>query len=71
LYPGSKQDSVSDETLAVASRMVGAIVLARLVDDGALAARILAAAKSTNAESTEKRSTKKKSTENESRARSR
>jgi TetR/AcrR family transcriptional repressor of nem operon len=35
----------SDEALATASRIVGAIVLARLVDDDALAERILAAAK--------------------------
>lgn len=37
---------LSDEALATASRMVGAIMLARLVDDDALAERILAAAKS-------------------------
>jgi AcrR family transcriptional regulator len=35
----------SDEALATASRIVGAIMLARLVDDDALAERILAAAK--------------------------
>ncbi|MFO0742177.1 MAG: TetR/AcrR family transcriptional regulator [Labilithrix sp.] len=39
------KSGVSDEALRVASRMVGAIVLARLVDDRALAARIVAAAR--------------------------
>jgi AcrR family transcriptional regulator len=41
----SSKGAASDEALAVASRMVGALVLARLVDDDALAARILAAAR--------------------------
>jgi TetR/AcrR family transcriptional repressor of nem operon len=46
LHPESKRETVSDEALAIASRMVGAVVLARLVEDNALAKRILAAAKS-------------------------
>jgi AcrR family transcriptional regulator len=41
----SAKARLSDEALATASRMVGAIMLARLVDDEALAERILAAAK--------------------------
>lgn len=45
LHPGAAKNSLSDEALATASRMVGAIVLARLVHDDALAERILAAAK--------------------------
>ena len=42
----SARARLSDEALATASRMVGAIMLARLVDDDALAERILAAARS-------------------------
>jgi TetR/AcrR family transcriptional repressor of nem operon len=45
LHPDVAKDSLSDEALATASRIVGAIVLARLVHDDALAERILAAAK--------------------------
>jgi TetR/AcrR family transcriptional repressor of nem operon len=46
LHPeGSPTGRLTDEALATASRMVGAIMLARLVDDEALAERILAAAK--------------------------
>jgi TetR/AcrR family transcriptional repressor of nem operon len=45
LHPDAAKDSLSDEALATASRIVGAIVLARLVDDDRLAGRILAAAK--------------------------
>jgi TetR/AcrR family transcriptional regulator, transcriptional repressor for nem operon len=41
---GSKPRS-ADEGLALAARMIGAVVLARLVDDDKLAKRILAAAK--------------------------
>jgi len=46
LHPRRKRETVSDEALAVASTMVGAVVLARLVDDPALAERIVAAARS-------------------------
>lgn len=45
LHPEAPKNRLSDEALATASRMVGAIVLARLVHDEALAERILAAAK--------------------------
>src|SRR5215470_6468724 len=45
LHPEASKEDLSDETLATASRIVGAIVLARLVDDDALAERILVAAK--------------------------
>jgi TetR/AcrR family transcriptional repressor of nem operon len=45
LHPRAAKGQLSDEALATASRMVGAIMLARLVDDDALAERILAAAK--------------------------
>lgn len=46
LHPeASAKGRLSDEALATASRIVGAIMLARLVDDEALAERILAAAK--------------------------
>lgn len=46
LHPDAPaQAPLSDDALATASRMVGAIMLARLVDDEALAERILAAAK--------------------------
>jgi TetR/AcrR family transcriptional repressor of nem operon len=45
LHPKATKDRLSDEALATASRMVGAIVLARLVEDEALAERILSAAK--------------------------
>lgn len=45
LDPKSPPAKLSDEALALAARMIGAIVLARLVDDEALAERILAAAR--------------------------
>ena len=41
----SPPEHVSDDTLALASQMIGAVVLARLVDDEGLALRILKAAK--------------------------
>lgn len=41
----SRQKSPSDEALALTSRMVGAIVLARLLDDPRLIARLLAVAR--------------------------
>jgi TetR/AcrR family transcriptional repressor of nem operon len=44
LHPRSKRAEPSDDALALASRMVGAVVLARLVRDEALATRILAVA---------------------------
>ncbi len=45
LHPKSGDGSLSDEALATASRMVGAVVLARLVQDEALANRLLESAK--------------------------
>jgi TetR/AcrR family transcriptional repressor of nem operon len=45
LHPGGKADTLSDEALARAAMMVGAVVLGRLVRDEALAERILAAAR--------------------------
>lgn len=45
--PGSPADSLDDETLALTARMVGAVMLARLVGDETLADRILAAARHT------------------------
>jgi TetR/AcrR family transcriptional repressor of nem operon len=42
---GGVSDALSDEALATASRMVGAVVLARLVRDEALAHRLLESAK--------------------------
>src|SRR5262249_48199920 len=48
IHPEAKKDGPpSDEALVAASRIVGAIVLARLVQDEALAERILEATKST------------------------
>jgi TetR/AcrR family transcriptional repressor of nem operon len=44
LHPMSKRGTISDDSLAAASRMIGAMVLARLVCDRALSDRILAAA---------------------------
>lgn len=41
----SRQKSPSDEALEITSRMVGAIVLARLLDDPRLTARLLAVAR--------------------------
>ncbi len=43
--PESDAQRVDDETLSLASRMVGAVILARLVEDERLAERILAAAR--------------------------
>ncbi len=48
LHPHAAKGHLSNEALATASRIVGAIMLARLVDDDALAERILAAAKASN-----------------------
>jgi TetR/AcrR family transcriptional repressor of nem operon len=45
LHPHSRSDAPSDEALATASRMIGAVVLARLVQDEALSKRILAVAR--------------------------
>jgi TetR/AcrR family transcriptional repressor of nem operon len=45
LHPRATKGELSDEALATASRIVGAVMLARLVDDDALAERILDAAK--------------------------
>jgi TetR/AcrR family transcriptional repressor of nem operon len=44
LHPKSEPGHLSDEALETAARMVGAVVLARLVQDDALAERILEAA---------------------------
>jgi TetR/AcrR family transcriptional repressor of nem operon len=45
LHPKSEPGTLSDEALETAARMVGALVLARLVQDDALAERILDAAR--------------------------
>ncbi|MDB4956935.1 MAG: orf66 [Myxococcales bacterium] len=45
LHPKSSDGAPSDEALATASRMVGAVVLARLVQDEGLANRLLESAK--------------------------
>jgi TetR/AcrR family transcriptional repressor of nem operon len=45
LHTAGASRQVSDDTLALAARMVGAVVLARLVDDPGLAGRILEAAR--------------------------
>lgn len=42
---GAKRKAPSDESLVVASQMIGALILARLVDDPALADRILSASR--------------------------
>jgi TetR/AcrR family transcriptional repressor of nem operon len=47
LHPGGDSRRLNDDALALAARMVGAVVLARLVDDRPLAERILKAAKRT------------------------
>lgn len=44
-HPGDDARQLGDDTLSLAARMVGAVVLARLVDDERLGDRILAAAK--------------------------
>jgi len=45
LHPEAAPGSLSDEGLRLAAQMVGAVVLARLVDDDALAEQLLAAAR--------------------------
>lgn len=45
LHPASEPGTLSDEALETAARMVGAVVLARMVQDDALAERILEAAR--------------------------
>ena len=45
LHPGCAATGLSDDTLRLGAQMVGAVVLARLVKDRPLAARILAAAR--------------------------
>ncbi len=45
LHPTRRSQPPADDALATAARMVGAVVLARLVQDEALATRILAAAR--------------------------
>jgi TetR/AcrR family transcriptional repressor of nem operon len=47
LHPAGGSRQLSDDTLALAARMIGAVVLARLVDDQPLATQILKAAKRT------------------------
>ena len=49
LHPGRRTRVPSDEAMRLAATMVGAVVLARLVDDEALAERILRAARSSEA----------------------
>jgi TetR/AcrR family transcriptional repressor of nem operon len=45
LHPKSAEGTLGDDALALASQMVGAVVLARLVEDDALSARLLSAAR--------------------------
>ncbi len=45
LHPKGREGTISDEALEKASQIVGAVVLARLLQDDALAARLLATAK--------------------------
>jgi len=45
LHPKSQKSRLSDECLAKASQMVGAVVLARLVQDEELAERLLVTAR--------------------------
>jgi TetR/AcrR family transcriptional regulator, transcriptional repressor for nem operon len=45
LHPGSRAEAPSDDALVGAATMVGAVVLARLIRDAALSARLLAAAR--------------------------
>jgi hypothetical protein len=45
LHPESPPGELSDEALAQTSAMVGAVLLGRLVNDDALADRLLAAAR--------------------------
>jgi hypothetical protein len=49
LHPGRRTRVPSDEAMRLAATMVGAVVLARLVEDEALAERILRAARSSEA----------------------
>jgi TetR/AcrR family transcriptional repressor of nem operon len=49
LHPGSPSRTLTDEGLRLAATMVGAVVLARLVDDPKLAERILRAARESHA----------------------
>lgn len=49
LHPTRTSRAPSDEALRLAATMVGAVVLARLVDDEALAGRILKAARASHA----------------------
>lgn len=44
-HPNARADRVSDDTLELAVRMIGAVVLARVVHDDAMAERILAIAR--------------------------
>jgi TetR/AcrR family transcriptional repressor of nem operon len=48
--PTAKRGKLSEEGLRLAATMVGAVVLARMVDDSALANRILAAARASAAD---------------------
>ncbi len=48
LHPRRRSATVSDEALACAAMMIGAVVLGRLVRDPELAARILAVARAAN-----------------------
>jgi TetR/AcrR family transcriptional repressor of nem operon len=45
LHPGPPDGHLADDTLAIAARMVGAVVLARLVDDPRIGGQILTAAR--------------------------
>ncbi|HVR62530.1 MAG TPA: helix-turn-helix domain-containing protein [Polyangia bacterium] len=45
LHPRSERHTISDDTLRKASQIVGAVVLARLVQDDALAGRLLVTAR--------------------------
>jgi TetR/AcrR family transcriptional repressor of nem operon len=47
VHKRSPKSHVSDDTLRLAAQMIGAVVLARLVDDDTLAGRILEAARTT------------------------
>ena len=47
LHPSARSATLSNEALALAATMVGALILGRLVQDPALSARILAAARTT------------------------
>jgi TetR/AcrR family transcriptional repressor of nem operon len=45
LHPASEPGTLSDDAIETASRLIGAVVLARLVQDDELAERVLAAAR--------------------------